>query len=84
MFIDFADFVAKPKETVRAALKFVGADPSHPGYEFHAEPPGMQGKPRGRKMHPAVKDRLRLYYRGSDLALRQLLNKSLSWFDEEI
>ena len=84
MFIDFADVVAQPKETVRAALKFVGADPAHPDYAFHSEPPGMQGKPRGRKMDPAVKDYLRRYYRASNIALRQMLNKPLSWFDEEL
>ncbi|KFM26970.1 hypothetical protein F751_2056 [Auxenochlorella protothecoides] len=84
MFVDFADFVAQPEATVRSVLKFVGADAALPAYAFKPMPPGMQGKPRGRTMHPAVKQRLRQYYRSSNLALQQMLGRSLSWFGEDV
>lgn len=35
-------------------------------------------------MHPAVKQRLRQYYRSSNLALQQMLGRSLSWFGEDV
>lgn len=47
-------------------------------------PRSSQGKPRGRVMHPVVKDRLKAYYRSSNLALQQVLGKGMSWFEPEV
>lgn len=77
LFVDFAEFTTNTEAVVRKTLEFVGADPAK--LAFKPLPPGMQGKRRGRRMHPSVERKLRQQFLEPNRRLYALLGRDFQW-----
>lgn len=81
MFIDFNEFTKNTESVMREVCSFIGADPDL--YKHIALPPGMKTEYHGKTMHPSVREYLKAYFRRSNNALYDLLNRDLQWADIE-
>lgn len=78
LFMEFREFNAQPQKSVESVMEFIGVDPQRGGYEF-THVPMWTGERRGRRMHPAVKQRLVQYFELPNQRLFALVGKSYPW-----
>jgi len=75
-FVEFREFNAQPQRTVESIMEFIGVDPQK--YTF--KPVAMwTGERRGRRMHPAVKQKLSQYFALPNQKLFGIIGKSFPW-----
>lgn len=75
-FVEFREFNAQPQRTVESMMEFIGVDPKR--YTF--KPVAMwTGERRGRRMHPAVKQKLSHYFAIPNQKLFAIIGKSFPW-----
>lgn len=81
LFVSFDELRDKEEKTVRAVLKFVGAEEARYVYRPRAKevPPPMASAYRGVRPHPSVRARLRAIFRDSNLRLYRLLGVDLGF-----
>lgn len=80
LFMEFREFTAQPQRSAESVMEFVGVDPAK--YKFKPVPM-WSGERRGRRMHPAVKKKLRQYFAIPNQKLYAIVGKAYPW-DSEI
>ena len=78
LFMEFREFSAQPQKSVESVFEFIGVDPSRGGYQFKPVPM-WTGERRGRRMHPAVRQKLNQYFELPNQRLYAIVGKSYPW-----
>eukprot|EP00889_Picochlorum_renovo_P000394 jgi/Picre1/27424/NNA_000391.t1 len=74
--MEFREFTAQPQKSAESVMEFIGVDPAK--YTFKPVPM-WSGERRGRRMHPAVKKKLRQYFAIPNQKLYAIVGKAYSW-----
>jgi hypothetical protein len=78
LFLEFREFNAQPQKSVEAVMEFIGVDPHHGQYAF-SPVPMWSGERRGRRMHPAVRQKLNQYFEIPNQKLFAIVGKAYPW-----
>lgn len=82
MFVEFSELTQKPEEIVPKVLDFVGVSPAKIGFKKLSLDKSSTINRRGRRMHPAVRRKLRHYFAVPNQQLFALIGKEFSWQDD--